>query len=249
MIEQILRDAGLTGYEAKIYLALLELGESTSGKILSKAKIHSGKVYELLDSLKEKGFVAEVVKNGVRHFSPAEPSRILDYINQKKKNVEDQEEHVKSILPELMGKIQSSKAESHVEVFTGYNGLKAVHEKEKIGYSKDKTLKVMGVQKRGEYPTKIENFYLLDMYPKREKSGIKIQKILSTEAKAEGREQEKQTAVRYLPYNSLSATTILDDLVIIGIYSGEMLFISIESKEIAKSFSDNFDVLWKMSKK
>lgn len=51
MIEQILLDIGLTNYESRVYLALLDLGKSTSGEILKKAELRTGKIYEILDSL------------------------------------------------------------------------------------------------------------------------------------------------------------------------------------------------------
>ena len=51
MNEQLLEEIGLTKGEIKVYLTLLRLGETTTGKIIEKAQISSGKIYEILDKL------------------------------------------------------------------------------------------------------------------------------------------------------------------------------------------------------
>ena len=71
MLELNLKKLGLTDYESKTYLALLEIGEGTSGDIIKKAEIHTGKIYEILESLKNKGLISEVIKNNI-FFSASE---------------------------------------------------------------------------------------------------------------------------------------------------------------------------------
>ena len=66
MVELKLKDIGLTDYESKVYLALLEIGEGTSGEIINKAGIHTGKIYEILASLKNKGLISEVIVNNIK---------------------------------------------------------------------------------------------------------------------------------------------------------------------------------------
>ena len=53
--ENLLRDIGLTDNEIKIYLTLLKLGISTSSKIVENANTSSGKIYETLNKLFNKG--------------------------------------------------------------------------------------------------------------------------------------------------------------------------------------------------
>ena len=87
MINFILKELGLGTNETKVYIALLNNGDSTTGQILKNANIHTGKIYEILDSLTKKGLVSMVTKSGVKHFSPADPQRILDYLEEKKSNI------------------------------------------------------------------------------------------------------------------------------------------------------------------
>jgi len=108
MIEQILSNIGLTNNEIKVYLALLELGESKTGEILNKSGLNSGRIYEILNLLQKKGLVSFIEKNNVKYFSPANPKRVLDYLEEKKKQITNQEEEYEKILPELMSKISQT---------------------------------------------------------------------------------------------------------------------------------------------
>jgi len=53
----ILRDFGLCGYEARMYFTLLTIGEAKVLDITRKASVPQSKAYEVLESLKDKGFV------------------------------------------------------------------------------------------------------------------------------------------------------------------------------------------------
>ena len=54
---------GLTEGEAKVYIALTELGSSTVGPIVKKAKVAYSNVYDILNRLIEKGIVSFITKN------------------------------------------------------------------------------------------------------------------------------------------------------------------------------------------
>jgi len=250
MLEEVLKNIGLTSYESRVYLALLDLGESTTGKILSKANMHSGKIYEILESLKQKGLVSEIIKKGVKHFSPAEPTTVKEYLNNKKKALEEQESAFEKIMPMLMNKVNQVKSDVHIEIFTGYKGMKTAYEKEIRRYDKKSTVRVLGITPREKQvvPNRFYDFFSCYMKPIREREGTIIKKILSEEARDDRKYQEKHAKLRYLPYDSMAGFNISDDLVIIGIFTGECIFIVIESKEVAKSFIDSFEAIWKAAK-
>ncbi|MBW3012929.1 helix-turn-helix domain-containing protein, partial [Candidatus Woesearchaeota archaeon] len=94
-VETLLEGLGLTKSEISVYLALLELGSSTTGKIVDKSGASSSKIYEILDKLIQKGLVSYVLKANIKYFEAAPPKRILDYIEEKKASISKQEEDVK----------------------------------------------------------------------------------------------------------------------------------------------------------
>ena len=61
MIEQ-LKKAGLSEYEAKVYLALLELGPSDGIAISRKSNVPKTRVYDVLKDLSEKGLISLLQK-------------------------------------------------------------------------------------------------------------------------------------------------------------------------------------------
>ena len=246
MIERIFQEFGLTQYETKVYLALVELGESTTGQILNKALIHSGKIYQILESLKKKGFVSEVTKNGIKKYSPTEPMDILEFFQEKKRHVDAQEKIFKEILPQLSEKIRSAKKETHIEIYTGWQGLKKAFSKEKERYGKGKTLSINGIIRYSEHSKKIIDYFQYNLFPHREKAGIKIRKIADQKAKTNI--HEKNAQIRFLRYSSIITFNIIADLVIISLWTEEPLFFVIESSEVARGFKENFELLWKIAK-
>ena len=63
MLEQSLRNIGLSEKEAIIYLASLELGPSTIQEISKKAQLKRSSVYDLISSLVERGLMNNFIKN------------------------------------------------------------------------------------------------------------------------------------------------------------------------------------------
>src|SRR3989344_5030598 len=97
-IESTLETIGLTKNEVKIYLALLEIGATSTGAIIKKTGIHTSKVYDGLERLSEKGLVTYIIEANTKHYKAVNPDRILDFLDEKKKKIESQKEEVKDIL-------------------------------------------------------------------------------------------------------------------------------------------------------
>ena len=84
MYENLLLQFGLTKSEIAVYFALLRIGQTTTGPLVKEAKTSSGKIYEILESLKSKALAGESIINRVRYFTAAHPSQLLEYL---RKNV------------------------------------------------------------------------------------------------------------------------------------------------------------------
>ena len=65
MHEKLLMDSGLTKNEARVYLTLLKIGKSQSGRIVKEAEISGGKVYETLNKLIDKGNTVVVIEHNI----------------------------------------------------------------------------------------------------------------------------------------------------------------------------------------
>ena len=77
-----LKKIGLTEGEIRIYDALLELGETTRTLLAKKSGISPSKIYDVANRLLEKGIISSVKKQGIIHFSAADPDRLKDFLHQ-----------------------------------------------------------------------------------------------------------------------------------------------------------------------
>ncbi|MBD3252473.1 hypothetical protein GF386_01965 [Candidatus Pacearchaeota archaeon] len=247
MIESVLEEIGLTRNEIKVYMALLELGETKTGEILKKSNLNSGKIYEILDSLKKKGLVSELKKSGVFYFSPANPKRVIDYLEEKKSVINDQEISYNKILPKLLEKVGSKKSRLAIEIFTGLKGMKTAFSKE-LEFKKNETMYVFGIASPQYYDKRVWDFFVLNHQPKRERIGYKVKKLHSEESRKDDVPIEKNAEVKYISYISPVSINVIGDLTVIGIFSEEPVFITIESEEVARSFKKQFDFFWKIAK-
>ena len=127
MMEDSLRKIGLTEGEIKVYLALLELGSSSTGKITKRSNISGSKVYEVLDRLKDKGLANSTIKNNVKHFEASPPNKILEYLEEKKQEIDIEKQEIQKIIPSLILK-QQHQPKSEVKIYTGWEGMKTVNE-------------------------------------------------------------------------------------------------------------------------
>ena len=96
-----LKEIGLTEGEIKVYLALLELGASTTGPIIEKANISRSIIYQILDKLIEKGLVSFITKEKTKYFQATQPKHFLDIIEKEKENLTTKEEYIKDFIKNL----------------------------------------------------------------------------------------------------------------------------------------------------
>lgn len=154
MDDQDLRELGLSYDEAKVYIALLELGGSYVSAIAKKAGVHRVVCYKILEGLTEKGLISQFSKNNVRHFSAEDP-RILVRKQQQKL------EHAEKILPKLLSLTHALAYKPKIQYYEGTVGIKNVledtlnAEHEIIGYTDFGALpKVLPEQELIEYAQK-----------------------------------------------------------------------------------------------
>lgn len=73
---RVLRELGLTDYETRVYIALLEKGASTASQVSENSDVPYSKVYETLTSLERKGWI-ETERGRPGRYYPKAPSEAL----------------------------------------------------------------------------------------------------------------------------------------------------------------------------
>jgi hypothetical protein len=102
-----LQQLGLNAYEARSYLVLLGHPQFKALELAARAHVPRQKVYEILDSLVEKGF-AQVVQERTKLFSAVEPAMAIpSYLLRRKQSLEheiaEQSQAAEGLIEELKG--------------------------------------------------------------------------------------------------------------------------------------------------
>lgn len=245
-LRKILEDVGFTEGESKIYLALLELGESKVGPLIKSSGISRSKVYDILDRLIAKNVVSKVEKNGIRIYQSLPPHSILNVIKKKEQELKQEEETLEKILPELS--LLQSKEKVNVVVYEGYEGFKAMIDKTIQELRSEDIYDAMGISQT----TKGMTFYARRIYEAQKIKKFKARSIFDEKGMFKAAERKtKWHEMKILPkgWNTPALFTIYSDIV--GIHlgkDGSIISIVIKNEDIAKSFRTSFEAMWKISK-
>jgi len=248
MNEQLLEEIGLTKGEIKVYLTLLKLGETTTGKIIEEAQISSGKIYEILEKLIKKGLASYSIKGKTKYFSATSPNRILDYLHEKEKSIKEKEQELIKELPALLSIEKAGKKDYETNLFKGFKGIQtAIFEALEDLTEKDEVL-AMGIISH-----KKEQYNLLWQRWHKERINNKIIcKAIFYDKNTDyyrAFTKMKFTEVKVLKGITPSAIDIIGKRVLIFTYGEEASCLSIKNPEIAQSFKTFFETMWKIAGK
>lgn len=129
-IADFLKNLGFSPVEAKIYIRLLELGQSSITELAHSLQMNRVTAHFNIQNLIEKGLITHVKQGRQRELS-AQPPETLQYIIEKKeRQIRRLEEEFTGILP-IMHKLMPSTPHTHrnfdVKFFQGENGVRAIY--------------------------------------------------------------------------------------------------------------------------
>ncbi|MFH1207212.1 MAG: helix-turn-helix domain-containing protein [Patescibacteria group bacterium] len=246
-ISKELEKFGLNQKQAEVYLACLELGQSSVQRIADKTEIKRTSVYDLLQNLIDKRLVTQTIKGKKRLFVPEDPETL-------KKSIRQKEMELDALLPQLKSMFYVPGVKPRMEYYEGVAGVKTVLEK--TLQSKEKTLRSILPLKDildlvGEEffenltQNRIKNgYYLRTLRPE-------IKEVAQTVEKYKwGTSVKDKREVRLAPTDFKFSMTmyLYDDIVSIISSRKENFGMIIKSEELAYNQKALFDVLWKISK-
>lgn len=246
MYELTLQELGLSPNEARIYEALLELGEAGVSSISTQTNIHRRNVYDTINRLVEKGFATPVVGTKENKYIPVEPNKFLEVIQEKK-------EKLQKILPNMQSLFLNHKAEEGVYIYKGIEGMKNIlRDILRINQS------VYTIGGKGIWSNPISLSLSESFVKETQKKNIKFCTLFDLNIKDEvikNIKTIKQTNIeyRFLPekYSSSSVIDIYGNRV--AIYTGATLHETIEesitiflmvSQNLADSYRQWFQFMW-----
>lgn len=240
-----LRNFGLSAHEARVYLALLELGQTAAGPLVRKCRMHRQLVYSALASLEGRGLCSYVMKNGRRNFFSTRPETILQQES-------DRYRRMQAIVPELKALGKKGDEQLNVQVLYGpeefWNNLITVIDS---AARFDGVIRIIGGGLDMHPYSAMGSRY--DEYVAHQKASL-VKKFLIANGPP-GPEHQKRflkepgNQYRFLE-QSLSApsyTRITPELVTVEIFGNDVVVLQIWNRTIARSYLEHFNVLWKLA--
>lgn len=202
-------------------------------------------MYYSLKLLKERGFIAEIIKSGVQYYKAVSPTRIPSLIKEEQ---EKKKEIIDAVLPQLQ-ELESNTLETpNIEFYEGYEGFKTIFarllekpHKEFLCYLSSRPLEFL--------PHFHEQFR-----KRRKERKIKIRTLTEDtrtlrEIKKLDKDELRET--RFYPVlfkNNEAIQYILDDaVVVIKANKTEQIGMYIQDKNFANLQRSVFEELWKKS--
>jgi sugar-specific transcriptional regulator TrmB len=248
MDTKILEDIGLTKGEIKVYLALLKIGQSSTGAIAQEANVSRSKLYVILNKLTKKGFIGSVIKGKVQHFSATEPRRMLDYIEEKKQDLDKKENQLKEIIPQIDSMLNEEGKTSEATIYEGFRGVTNLFRNILDELKKGDTYYVLGAS-YGDVEGLRPFFH--NHHLRRTEKGIKLMMLANEEVKENIEASTKKNAeIKFLPKYLATKMEIViySNKCFIAIWTKKPMAFLIHNEEAYRSFKEYFDAFWRIAR-
>ena len=247
MYQEVLESLDLSPNEARIYMALVERGESSIGSIAIHAKVHRRNAHDAMNRLINKGLCFQIFSEGENSYNAVDPDKLLELYAER-------EQKLQKILPDLKAKFGKRITSEEAYIYRGYEGQKNIF-RDMLRVGEDSYfIGAKGGWFDPQLKTSREMFF-------REANRQKMKFIQLFDNAIKDKMPDfpahfpGKLEYRFLPkeYSTNSAIHIFGDYVItytgltIGEINDNVVFFVIRSKDLAESYRTWFWYMWEQS--
>ena len=248
---------GLHANEAKVYLALLELGQGTVTDISKAAQLNRTTGYDVLERLSLYGLASRTTVGTKKKMYVAEPPfRLKQYLENKKHQAEQRLGDMAKIIPDLQG-LYKKENKPVIKFFEGREGIKNIY-----WHTLETKSTIYSVLDLSQYLPEFDQFGR-DYIKERAKLGVK-EKVLVLKNQAgidfydtvykNNPAYLKFTEYRWLekgfPFSPAAEVNIYDDIVMGVLFKpGENAAFEIKNPSFANSLKIIFELAWQQAEK
>ena len=242
-----LLELGLGAKEAKVYLALLELGKRSVSPIARLAGINRTTAYDILNSLVLKGLVGVSGKEPKQEYVAENPNQVLHLLQREIEQKQELYKKAERLVPRLKS-MHNVSDRPQVKFYEGKEGLQQVYEDTLTSHE---TIRAYASVEDTQHTLPD---YFPKYYKRRANKGIGIRAIFpntpeARELATHNAEEKRDTALVPAEKYPLSPEiNIYDNKVMIASWK-EKLGIIIESKEIAEAMKTIYELAWAEAKR
>lgn len=120
-LQKVIEQLGYGAHEAKVYLALLSLGESLVTDIANKTKLPRSSVHAFLEKLHRDGLVDFYQRRRYTYWVAEKPSHLLARLHER-------EEELRAALPRLEAMRHGELGKPRIRVFEGVEEIRLIYE-------------------------------------------------------------------------------------------------------------------------
>jgi|GEM_PF-2220928 sugar-specific transcriptional regulator TrmB len=232
---------------AKVYMTLLDLGKSSADQIAKKLSTYKSNVYGALDKLIEVGLASYIFEGKKKLYIPTNPAKLSVLADEEKqrtvKDYDNLKEGLNKILPQLILNYNNVKEIDVFEVYKGRKGFKALMQD--ILQEKPKYWKGFGnLQVQEYFEQDYQKWFKGIKFMLFGTKSAQVLKRLKETRKFNKVEMKWFTEDLYMPI----VWTLFGGNLLIILYEPEIIVLRIKSEQIVKTFSNQFDYLWKKYK-
>ena len=236
-------ELGFSDKEASVYLALLELGPSTTSEVSRAAKINRTTGYDILESLVSQGLVNPIGETKIQKFVAENPDKVIVFLENKIKQSQEKLKQAYNLLPELFS-IYNEKEKPKVKFYEGIEQVKEAFE-DTLSAKGEILAYAVGMDAFKSAGEK----YFKDYFKRRVAKNIKVRVIAPDDPdtlKVIEHDKEELRESLIVPRDKFYFTTetnIYNDKIITVSWK-EKFAVIVESKEIADAQKKVFELAW-----
>lgn len=247
MDNEVFEGLGLSPNEAKIYVTLVEQGESSVSEISIASGVHRRNAYDAMGRLIDKGLCFQIFSSEENKYNAVDPDKLSELLSEKQQRLSD-------ILPELKRKFGKRTITEEAYIYRGLEGQKNIW-RDVLRVGEDSYF--IGA-KGGWYDPKLESTRSA-FFREANRKKIKFIQLFDHEVKSEMDDFpnyfEGKLEYRFLPkeYSTNSGIHIFGDYIItytgltIGKMNENIVFFVIHSKNLAEDYRKWFWYMWGQS--
>ena len=240
-LQEALQTTGLNEKEASVYTALLQLGRASAYSVSIKSGLKKPTTYVILEQLIEKGMAQRVPRVKKQLYFANSPEQVFA-VAEEKLNV------AKRKLPELMAMARIDENKVSTVFYEGMAGMKKLME---YGFKEHEGAEMLGFFATDkDVKPELSDYFKSEWAPEMKKRHITMRGVAPRDpALTHYRKSDTEygRTIKPIPlkdYSSEVAIMILGDIVKIEDYKN-LQGIAIENTDVAKAFTQVFEMLWK----
>lgn len=242
--DKLLRSLGFTESESKLYLVSLETGPATVQDLAKKAKISRVTAYAAVDALMRNSLMSTIQQEKKRLFSAESPDRLISFVQNRMQHMQSTLKEVEASVEEL--RLLQRGEKPVVKMFTGKEGIRALQNDllQVAPKALDEIANFDEVLRL--YPTEGNQ----EFFNKLDKLRMKRRLIFYTNGEKEkqirGGFPDEHIAVMKEagPSKFFADIQVYGNRVVMSTLRGEIIYILIESQDLADSFREVFGHMW-----